>query len=288
MTRQALGKGLGALLGSIDRESGTLRELAHSDIQPNPHQPRQTFDEAGLSELAASLIEHGMLQPVTVRPLGDGRFELIAGERRWRAAAIAGLSVIPALVRETSDLSTLEMALVENIQRADLNPMESAQAYQRLIVEFGLTQEQVARRVGKDRSTVANAVRLLNLPVAVQEMVESGALSTGHAKVLLGLASPEQDAPALARHVAAEGLSVRDLERMLASPQPLPNAPHAPAPKAARAADTPAHIADLQARLARYFGAEVTLKEGKRAGRIEIRYRSPEERARLTGLLLGE
>src|SRR5215470_963445 len=186
--RKALGRGLSALLGTPDLETPeTLREIDIDRILPNSHQPRKNFDEDALNELADSIREHGVVQPIVVRPLEDGFFQLIAGERRWRASQRAGLFRIPAVVRDAAENDVLELALIENLQREDLNPMEEAQAYERLISEFGLTQEEVARRVGKNRATVANTLRLLRLPPEVQQWLRENRISTGHAKALLSL-----------------------------------------------------------------------------------------------------
>src|SRR6059036_2372897 len=185
--RRALGRGLSALLGTPDLEADQLIEIEIERFLPNPNQPRKSFDEESLNELANSIRAHGVVQPIVVRPLPDAFFQLIAGERRWRAAQRAGLIRIPAVVRETGEHAALEIALVENLQREDLNPMEEAQAYERLIVQFGLTQEEVARRVGKNRATIANMLRLLKLPPEVQQWLRENRLSTGHAKALLSL-----------------------------------------------------------------------------------------------------
>lgn len=214
--RSGLGRGLGALIPS-DLAGGAdgdlLRELALSSIEPNRYQPREHFDEAALVSLSDSIRELGVLQPVLVRPIEgeDERFELIAGERRWRAARKAGLSHIPAIVRPVNDTSSLEQALVENLHRSDLNPLEEGAAYQQLMEEFGFTQEQVAARVGKSRSTVANTLRLLQLPTFSQRLVAEGQISAGHARALLG--TPDRTLQdQLARRVVAENLSVRQIE----------------------------------------------------------------------------
>ncbi|MDH4229499.1 MAG: ParB/RepB/Spo0J family partition protein [Nitrospirota bacterium] len=290
-TRQALGKGLDALLGNLDRASASLRDIPLEQIVPNPYQPRTVFDDTELQGLADSIARQGVLQPVTVRQSGTG-YELISGERRWRAARMAGLATVPALVRAGDNLEALELALVENLQRADLNPMESAQAYQRMLVEFGLTQEQVASRVGKERSSVANAVRLLNLPLEVQDHVQAGRISVGHAKVILS--APGADAQcALAKRVIDEQLSVRQLEAVCsgsATPAAIPALAPAtgrhPAPLPSRGGAATTDLG-LQTDLARRLGVRVTVRDGKRSGRIEIRYSGPEERARLVALLLG-
>jgi ParB family chromosome partitioning protein len=211
--RSGLGRGLGALIPTdITGESGTgMREVPVGSISPNPHQPRAYFDEEALATLTASVAELGVLQPVLVREVGDERFELIAGERRWRAAKRAGLPSIPVVVREVDEVLSLEQALVENLHREDLNPLEEAAAYQQLMEDFELTQEAVAQKVGKSRSAVANTLRLFQLPPTIQRLVAENQLSGGHAKALLG--TPDrafQDA--LSKRIVAEGLSVREAE----------------------------------------------------------------------------
>jgi ParB family chromosome partitioning protein len=210
--RSGLGKGLGALIPTDVSDTGSsLREIPLSQVEPNQYQPREAFDEESLVALTASIRELGVLQPVLVRQLDDTRFELIAGERRWRAAKRAGLPSIPALVKTADDASSLEQALVENLHRADLNPVEEAAAYQQLIDEFGLTQEQVATRVGKSRPTVANALRLFQLPPSIQRMLIESRLSAGHARALLG--TPDRGfQEALASRAADGGMTVRAVE----------------------------------------------------------------------------
>jgi ParB family transcriptional regulator, chromosome partitioning protein len=211
-----LGKGLGALIPSDSKgatfgDQPRLEDIAVSAIVPNPHQPRVHFDEESLAELSDSVREIGVLQPVLVRPVGDGSFQLIAGERRWRAASRAGLSVIPAIIRDTDDLGSIERALVENLHRQDLTPLEEAAAYQQLIEDFSLTHEQVATRVGKSRSAVSNTLRLMSLPASIQALLADGRLTAGHAKALLGTpdrAFQEQ----LAKRAVGEQWSVRMLE----------------------------------------------------------------------------
>lgn len=214
-----LGKGLGALIPSdINPQTGTaiaatsgLRDIEISAIDPNPHQPRVHFDEDTLSELSASIRAIGLLQPILVRPGKEGRYELIAGERRWRAATRAGLTVIPAIIRVTDDVSSVEQALVENLHRQDLTPLEEAAAYQQLLDDFGMTHEHIAKKVGRSRSAITNSVRLLALPAAIQQLLANGRLSAGHAKALLGTpdrAFQEQ----LARKAADDNLTVRAIE----------------------------------------------------------------------------
>ena len=213
-----LGKGLGALIpleaGNIDGDAPRLVDLPIDSIIPNQHQPRVHFDEETLGELAASIREIGVLQPVLVRPIGDSAFELVAGERRWRAARRAGLAVIPAIVRNTNDLGLVERALVENLHRQDLTPLEEAAAYQQLIEDFELTHEQVANRVGKSRSAVTNTLRLMSLPPGIQHLLADGRLSAGHARALLG--TPDRNLQEqLARQAVAENWSVRMLEEVV-------------------------------------------------------------------------
>ncbi|MDP1819407.1 MAG: ParB/RepB/Spo0J family partition protein [Acidimicrobiales bacterium] len=211
--RSGLGRGLGALIPTdITGEAGSaLREVPVGSISPNPHQPRGYFDEEALASLTASIAELGVLQPILVRELADDRFELIAGERRWRAAKRAGLPSIPVVVREVDEVLSLEQALVENLHREDLNPLEEAAAYQQLMEDFELTQEQVAQKVGKSRSSVANTLRLFQLPPSIQRLVAENQLAAGHAKALLG--TPDRAfQEVLAKRIVADGLSVRETE----------------------------------------------------------------------------
>ncbi|MBR6315119.1 MAG: ParB/RepB/Spo0J family partition protein [Clostridia bacterium] len=214
--KSGLGKGLDALFfdNAIDESTGGSVKLGINEIEPNRDQPRKTFDEQALSELAQSIAEHGVIQPLLVRPMTDGSYQLIAGERRWRASRMAGLSEVQVVIREMSDSEAMELSLVENLQREDLNPIEEARGYQLLMETYALTQEQAAKRVGKSRPAVANAMRLLLLPESVLEMVESGSLSAGHARALLGLPQSDMIEP-LAKQVVEKGLSVRETERMV-------------------------------------------------------------------------
>lgn len=213
--RSGLGKGLGSLIpADVEGDEGTFRELNVDEITPNRYQPRDHFDEESLSALAASIAEVGVIQPIVVRATDDDGYELIAGERRWRAAKRAGLPSIPAILRDSDDLSSLETAVVENLHRQDLNALEEAAAYQQLIEDFAFTQDQVATRVGRSRSAVANTIRLLHLPAPVQRLVIEGQLSAGHARALL--AAPDAASQqALARRVVKERLTVRDIEELL-------------------------------------------------------------------------
>ena len=214
MTRRSgLGKGLGSLIPAGDPSAdATLVEIPVADITPNPNQPRVHFDEESLVELAASIAEMGVLQPILVRPRDEDRYELIAGERRWRAAQRAGLTAVPAIVRPTDDVSSVEQALVENLHREDLTPLEEAAAYQQLLEDFGLTHDQLAERVGRSRSAITNTIRLLGLPPAVQHLLADGQLSAGHARALLGTPDRAKQEE-LARLASGEGWSVRAVEQ---------------------------------------------------------------------------
>ncbi|HXV75560.1 MAG TPA: ParB/RepB/Spo0J family partition protein [Candidatus Polarisedimenticolaceae bacterium] len=248
---------------------------------PNPAQPRTSFDEERLDELARSIKNQGVLQPIVVRPGKDGAYELIAGERRWRAAQMAGLLKIPAVVRETGDSQLRELALIENLQRDDLDPIEEAAAYQALIDEADLTQQDVADRVGKSRATVANALRLLNLPAEVQQMIRDGQLSAGHAKALLGLASSTGQIE-LARRIVSEGLTVRSVESRLRR-----SASERPAPAPAEPRRDPNVVAAEQ-QLQKTLGTKVRiLQRPSGAGRLEIHFFSGEELERVFELLSG-
>lgn len=274
MAREVLGRGLRALLeGSDVVGDAELMHLPVTRVRPNPYQPRQHFDEERLHELAASLKTQGLLQPVVVRPQDDG-YELIAGERRWRAAQIAGLETIPALIKRASDEEVLGLALLENLQREDLNPLEEARAYQRLQVDFQLRQEDVARYVGKDRSSVANALRLLKLPPILQEDLEAGRLTMGHARALLALES-EAEQLRLREQILAGELSVRETEaRVRTQKQATPDG---------RA--KPSHLLRIEEALQQRLGTPVAIRQGRKQGKIEITYTGEEDLQRLLHVL---
>lgn len=281
MEKKALGKGLDALLPALKQGPATESDVQHLRIDaivPNRYQPRQVFGPGELAELTASIKESGVLQPIMVRRKGDGIYELISGERRWRASKEAGLEIIQAVIRNCSDQESLLLALVENVQREDLNPMETARAYARMMKEFGFTQDVVAQKVGCDRASVANAVRLMNLHPAVQELVESGTISAGHAKVILSLESPEYQVR-VAQMVADRGLSVRDLEKVVATSagKKRPGKVH----HAARP------WSDLEARLQKRLGTKVTVRPQGTGGTIVIHYFSSDELNGLTDQLLS-
>ena len=284
MEKKALGKGLQALLPEkktlvwkVEQDGQAISMIALKQIIPNRYQPRTVFVEDELEGLARSIKEHGVLQPIVVRRKGDGVYELIAGERRLRAATIAGLSTIPALVRNSNDEKSLALALVENIQRQNLNPMEEAKAYSRLMGEFGLTQDLVASSVGKDRSSIANILRLLALPKEVQQFIESGALSLGHAKILAGISTPGTQLQ-IAKRIVSEQLSVRQTEQLVAGQKSGGSAKH---PK-----NEPNKFHHLEDQLRKHFGTKVQVKTGARGGQLVIQYYSDEELDRVTALIL--
>jgi len=265
MKKGGLGRGLDALMVDSSTEDGaktvTLRLL---DVQPNPDQPRRQFDDEALAELAASIGKHGILQPLLVRPMPDGSYQIVAGERRWRAARIAGLTEVPVVIRELTDQQTAELALIENLQREDLNPMEEATGYQRLMEEYALTQEQVAGAVNKSRSAVANALRLLKLCPDVAAMVAKGTLSAGHARALLA-AETAEDQLFLAKACVDEQWSVREIEAKMKKLK----ASRATAPKK----DFSVTFADETAlALAEHMGRRVKVNKGKKGGMLMIEY----------------
>jgi len=272
MGKKALGRGLDALLPTgrtpAESERGDVQELRLEAIVPNRFQPRQQFSEVELEELTASLKQNGLLQPILVRRKGDGIFELIAGERRLRAAKLAGMQNIQVIVRNVSDQESMVLALVENFQRDDLNPMETARAYQRMLNEFGLTQDAIAQKVACDRSSVANLLRLMSLPHEIQQMVESDQLSLGHAKVILGLMTPAAQLN-LAQQIMTDELSVREAERLVQA--------HAEARKPGKGTPRVPLRSDLEERLQKRLGTRVDVLKRRRGGKIVIHYFSPEE-----------
>ena len=278
MTRKALGKGLSALLR--DRESTTdsdQREVDVDLLEPNRFQPRQGFSDARLEELAQSIRTHGFIQPIVARRAGD-RYEIIAGERRWRAAQRLGLSQVPVAIKSISDHDLLAVSLIENIQRENLNPIEEAKAYHRLSQESGLTQEQVAQRTGKDRSTVANFLRLLKLPKEVQQMVLEDRLSMGHARAILAIEGPSEQ-QTLAEKTVEFGWSVRQVEKVIA-------AARAGQPKGTKRVDP--NVRAATETLERSLGTRVRIVERGKKGRIEIEYYSQEELQRLYERLVNQ
>jgi len=291
--RRALGKGLDSLLPRVqapaptapaEAEGGKPREIPVGEIDRNPFQTRTQVNEDQLAELAASIVANGVVQPILVRPLASGRFQLIAGERRWRASQLAGKTTIPAILRQVSDEQAMEITIVENLQRADLNPMEQARAFERLSREFHMTQEQMATRTGKDRATVANFLRLLRLPSTVQGHVESGDLSFGHARTLLGFEHAEEMEKA-AQRVIALSLSVRQTETYVqgllhpekaAKKEPKPEPPVDP------------NVREVQERLQRALGLKVQIEDRNGRGKVIIEYGKLEDFDALLEQLAGD
>ncbi len=264
---KGLGKGLGALMGDFGEESvqkSPYQLLPLHKVEPNPNQPRQDFDEEELQALADSIALHGVVQPLTVRETGGGYYQIIAGERRWRAARIAGLREIPAVIVEADDKKVMELALIENLQRQDLNPVEEALGYQTLMEEYGLTQEETAQRVGKSRPAVANALRMLGLCAPVLELVRSGKLSAGHARALLTLKTDKAQFDT-ATKIVNLGLSVRQAELLCK------NLTREPAPKQETffAVD---YVAECEKTLSKHLGRGVKIVNGKRKGRFELEF----------------
>jgi ParB family chromosome partitioning protein len=277
MEKKALGRGLDALLPTAKPVSmPELPEVQHllvDSIVPNRYQPRQAFPSQELAELTASLKQSGLLQPILVRRKGDGMYELISGERRWRAAKQAGLETIQAVIRNCGDEESVVLALVENLQRADLNPMEMARTYHRMMNEFGLTQDIIAQRVGCERSSVANVARLMNFPLEIQQLIETNQLSMGHAKVILGLSSQNEQLR-IAHLVVAKSLSVRETEKVIESPSI--------AKKRTTKEVRETAWSDVEERLQKRLGTKVIIQKGRRGGKIVIHYFSPPE---LDGIL---
>lgn len=262
----------------INAPSADIRYIAVDKIEANPFQPRQIFSEEELEDLASSIKEHGVLQPILVRPLPAGRFQLVAGERRWRAATRVGLAQVPALVRAVDDKSSLELAIIENVQRHDISVIESAQAYTRLAKEFGLTGEAIASRVGKSRASVANTMRLLDLPEEAINALREGKITEGHGRALL-TASGDGSRRALLRRAVRDGLSVRELERLARESSEAASVEATPELRLPRVAST--DMARLETTLQRALGARLKLKAKRRGGQIIIDFSSPEELSRL-------
>jgi ParB family chromosome partitioning protein len=284
MKSSRLGKGFAALLrrGREEVPEGFMvAEIPVAEIHPNPNQPRQDFDPESLAELVDSITRNGILQPIIVRAEATG-YQLIAGERRWRAASQAGLATIPAIIRNATENESLELALIENIQRKNLNPIEQARAYRDLIERFGLTQEEAAERLGKNRSSIANILRLLDLPQDIQESVSRGTLTMGHARALLGLADRTQQRR-IAERIVGEDLSVRHTERLVnAELRGIEQKPQ-------EREEKPPHVLDLEAKLRIALGTRVTIEQLKAdRGRVVIDFFSHDDFQRILGRLLTE
>src|SRR6266481_404387 len=291
MARSGLGKGLGALIGTpaiaAPRDAADVGERVHqielASIVPSAFQPRKDFAREALQELIESIRQHGIIQPLIVRQVG-ARFELIAGERRWRAAQEVGLTQVPVIIRSASDLEVLEISLIENLQRADLNPIEEAQGYARLANEFGMRQEDIALKVGRSRAAVANAMRLLDLHPQVQIWLAQNLLSVGHAKVLLALKAPEEQLLA-AETVLRRNATVRSTERLVARQLGLGRSRRRSRQVGAGQTITPSAIEDLQSRLQQHLATHVTVHHGEKRGRIEIEYYGTDDLQRIVTAL---
>ena len=283
MAQKGLGKGLGALLGDMSEpsaEESAYRMLPLHRVEPNPEQPRQDFDEEELTALAESIRQHGILQPLTVRETGTGYYQIIAGERRWRAARMAELTEVPAIVVEADDRKAMELALIENLQRQDLNSVEEALGYQSLIEEFGLTQEEAANRVGKSRPAVANSLRLLSLDERVLELLRAGAITAGHAKAILMLKSGKKQQEA-AQKIANLGLSVRQAEllckNMSQEKQPVKEEPVFKVD----------YVRECEKSLSKHLGRGVKIVNGKRKGRFELEFYGQDDLQNLLDALMN-
>ena len=270
--QKGLGRGLGALIGDFDeeiREKGPYKTLPIQKVEPNRNQPRQDFDEEALEALSESLATHGILQPLTVRELANGYYQIIAGERRWRAARMAGLTEVPAIIIQADDKKAMELALIENLQRQDLNAVEEALGYQSLMQDFGLTQEDTAQRVGKSRPAVANALRLLNLPASILDKIREGALSAGHARALLSIKSEKKQLEA-AQKIVALGLSVRQAELLCNNMTKEP-------PKEKPVTLAVNYVHECEKNLSKHLGRGVRIINGKRKGRFELEFYGQED-----------
>ena len=277
--KRALGKGLDNLFSDNDLPAGGgVTSLRLSDVEPKADQPRKDFDEEALQELSESISVHGLIQPLTVRETGSGYYQIIAGERRWRASRLANLSEVPAVVMEADDCKAMELALIENLQRQDLNPVEEALGYQSLIQEYGLTQEETAKRVGKSRPAVANALRLLHLPDSVLDLLRQGSLTSGHARAILSLKSEKEQLEA-AQKICALGLSVRQAELLCKNMSKEPK----PEKEATFAVD---YVAECEKSLSKHLGRGVKIVNGKRKGRFELEFYGQEDLQNLLDALM--
>jgi len=274
--KRGLGRGLQALIPEIDEESAKgVENIKISDIEPNQFQPRKHFDDESLKELSDSIKEHGIIQPIIVRR-NDFGYQIVAGERRWRAAKLAGLKEVPAIVKDFDDQKVMEIALIENLQREDLNPIDEAKAYKSLMEQFNLTQEEISKRVGKSRSSIANSIRLLNLDEEVQNMLMEGKITTGHAKVILALQDAEKQ-NMIAKKIVDKNLNVRDTENLIKE---------VTSSKKKKRKESDAYIKEIEDNFCRFFGTKVKIIHGKNKGKILIEYYSEEDLSRLTELII--
>ena len=280
--KKGLGRGLGALIedfGDEPVENNVYQMIPLHKVEPNPNQPRREFDEEELQALSDSILEHGVIQPITVRDTGSGYYQIIAGERRWRASRLAGLTEVPVIIVEADEKKAMELALIENLQRTDLNPVEEALGYQSLIDEYGLTQEDTAKSVGKSRPTVANALRLLRVCPEVLEMLRSGTLTAGHARAVLSLKDAKKQMEA-AKKIAALNLSVRQAETLCKNLQ------REPAPEKKETVLKVDYVAECEKSLSKHLGRGVKIVNGKRKGRFELEFYGQEDLQNLLDALM--
>lgn len=276
--KRGLGRGLQALIPEIDEESPKgVENIKISDIEPNQFQPRKHFDDESLKELSDSIKEHGIIQPIIVRK-NDFGYQIVAGERRWRAAKLAGLKEVPAIVKDFDDQKVMEIALIENLQREDLNPIDEAKAYKSLMEQFNLTQEEISKRVGKSRSSIANSIRLLNLDDEVQNMLMEGKITTGHAKVILALQDAEKQ-NMIAKKIVDKNLNVRETENLIKE---------VTSSKKKKRKESDAYIKEIEDNFCRFFGTKVKIIHGKNRGKILIEYYGEEDLSRLTELIIDK
>lgn len=283
---RGLGKGLDALFAdssSVSAEESGISTVRLSEIEPNLSQPRKEFDEEALNELADSISAHGILQPLLIRPTKNGMYQIVAGERRWRAARLAGLSEVPALIRELSDEETDQMALIENLQREDLNAVETAEGYRRLMDKYGMTQEQLSVAVGKSRPAVANTLRILNLPEEILPLVSSGKLSAGHAKAILS--APEEKRAELAKMIVSGELSVREAEKLAAK---IGKEPKETQKKKKDSFPKDSYYREMQVAMTNELGRPFKITENEKGGTIELPFYSKEELAEICRLLVNK
>lgn len=280
-----LGRGLDALFTENAEDEQNRVEMRLSEIEPNRDQPRKDFDEAALAELADSIGKHGLIQPILVRPLSGGGYQIVAGERRWRASRMAGLTTVPVIIRELDDAAAMELALIENLQREDLNPVEEALGYRTLMEDYGMTQEQAAKRVGKSRPAVANALRLLGLPEQELNLLRAGEITAGHARALLSIPEPELREKAV--QMAKSGMSVREIERLAKVGRKTESA-HQPEgrPERKKTADA-TYYSELELALKTELGRKVRISGSGRKGTIEIEFYSKEDLASIAARLAG-
>lgn len=296
MAKRGLGKGIGALFGSDTEDIGSVSRdinlinneksdeniimLKLSQIEPNKDQPRKSFDEEKLAVLADSIKKHGVIQPIIVNDMNNGFYRIVAGERRWRASRLAGIKEIPAIVRSYNELTTMQVALIENLQREDLNPIEEALSYKSLLEDFSLTQEQVSEQVGKSRSAVANSIRLLSLPEQIQSLIEKGTISGGHARAILAV-NDDDSKLLLAQKIVENSLSVRQAEQLAKTL----NAPKKETKTPPKSTEFEIQINEIQKRMSDILGTKVKILNGAKKGKIEIEYYSPSDLDRLLKIL---